>query len=247
MHAESVQLAARVVTPMLVSVALTGAALAQPTSGSRSVYAIGDSWAAGLYADPAHALIQDAADDLGATATVDGESGSGYLVAPPGRSTYPARARRIPPGTDADLVIVQGGSNDDRADLRALPGAVEQTVDGIRHALPDAAIVLLGPGPDPWPVTGLQRTVDTIIGAEAARLGVRAVSPLREGWFTAGDVDELIDPVTAHPTVEGDAVLGADLAGDLRRGAHGSRRAPALTWPTPPAQRTTRSRVRGRL
>lgn len=234
---------ARIVTSMLVCVALTGAALAHPAPSYRSVYAIGDSWAAGLFGDPAHALIQDAADDLGATATVDGESGSGYLVAPGSTRTYPDRAERIPAGTHADLVIVQGGSNDDHADLDALPSAVDRTVAAIRRALPHATVVLLGPGPDPWPVTDLQREVDRRIVAAAARLGVRAVSPLQEGWFTAGDVDEIIDPVTAHPTAEGDAVLGADLAADLRGDRHRPGRNDVARTSLP-AQRSVRPRRR---
>jgi len=242
-HAERVPLRARLVTSMLVSVALTGAALAHPASSYRSVYAIGDSWAAGLFSDPAHAMIQDAADDLGASVAVDGESGSGYLTAPGRTRTYPDRAERIPAGTDADLVIVQGGSNDDGADLDALPGAVARTVAAIRRALPHATVVLLGPGPDPWPVTDLQREVGRRIVAEAARLHVRAVSPLQEGWFTAGNVDDVIDPVTAHPTVEGDAVLGADLAADLRTDRHGPGRGD-VTRSTLPAHRSIRSRRR---
>ncbi|MGN6741692.1 MAG: SGNH/GDSL hydrolase family protein [Amnibacterium sp.] len=201
----------------LVSLALTGAAtLHGSPAGAGRIYAIGDSWAAGAFADPAHALIQDAADDLGMSAVVDGESGSGYLHAPGGTSPYPDRAARIPLGTEADLVILQGGSNDDPDDLSALPGAVTRTVVGVRETLPHARIVMLGPGPDPWPVTAVQTRVDRILAAAAARLHVRYISPLQEGWFTAADVDDIIDPVTHHPTVNGDAVLGARLADDLR-------------------------------
>jgi hypothetical protein len=90
-------------------------------------------------------------------------------------------------------------------------------------ALPHAEVVLLGPGPDPWPVTSDQTAVDRILDAQAARLHVRYISPLQEGWFTADDVDDIIDPVTHHPTVGGDAVLGALLADDLRRGTHHAR------------------------
>lgn len=242
-HPERVPLLPRVVIPAVASVALTGAALVHPPTSWHSIYAIGDSWAAGLYSDAQHALIQDAADELGATATVDGESGSGYLIAPPGTRTYPERAAAVPADTDADLVIVQGGSNDDIADLKALPAAVTRTVEGIRHSLPRATIVLLGPGPDPWPVSDVQRKVGDIIAAQGARLGVRVISPLQEDWFTAGDVDDIIDPVTAHPTVQGDAVLGADLAADLRSDGHRSGRGDVARTSLP-AERSIRSRRR---
>lgn len=222
-HSGEVPLLPRVAIAALAAASLTGAAaLAAPAPHTARIYAIGDSWAAGLYADPAHALVQDAAEDLGTTAVVDGQSGSGYLSAPGRTSPYPDRAARIPAGTDADLVLVQGGSNDDGQDLTALPGAVLRTVAAVRAAVPRATIVLLGPGPDPWPVTAVQRSVDRILGAEAARLHVRYVSPLRERWFTAADVDDIIDPVTRHPTVAGDEILGARLADDLK---------PLLGWP----------------
>jgi len=232
-HSVSVPLLSRIgpAAAVTVTVTVTGAALAYgiPAPGPGTIAAIGDSWAAGLYADPAHALIQDAARDLGMTAEVDGESGSGYLAAPLGTSPYPDRAARIPAGADPGLVIVQGGSNDDSSDLDALPAAVDRTVAGIRAARPRATIVLLGPGPDPWPVTAVQRHVDAIIGAEAARLRVLFISPMTEGWFTAGDVDDVIDPVTHHPTVAGDVVLGAKLAADLPQRDRPARR-PAAAW-----------------
>ena len=230
----------RIAAAGVAAAALTGAGLAHATSAEADhrLYAIGDSWAAGYRADPLHALIQDAADDLDMSAVVDGESGSGYLTAPNGTRTYPQRAAAIPAGTTADLVIIQGGSNDDGADLTALPAAVDATVAGVRRALPHAAIVLLGPGPDPWPVTGVQRQVDRILAAEAHRLHVRVISPLQEGWFTAADVDDIIDPGTHHPTVEGDRILGARLAADLRPADHRhGARAPVAVLSTAEARR----------
>ena len=237
----------RIAIAGVVAATLTGAGLAHATSAEADsrLYAIGDSWAAGAYADPLHALIQDAADDLDISAVVDGESGSGYLTAPAGTRTYPQRAASIPAGTAADLVIVQGGSNDDEADLTALPAAVDATVAHLRRALPHAAIVLLGPGPDPWPVTGVQRKVDEIIVTEAHRLHVRAISPLQEGWFTAADVDDIIDPVTHHPTAAGDEILGARLAADLRpeHRHHHSRTPVAMPSPADPRRSATRRRA----
>lgn len=243
-HPDRVPLLARVVTTAALTATLSGAGIAQaaPAVEPATIYAIGDSWAAGLYADPEHTLIQDAAADLHMTAAVDGESGSGYLTAPLGTRTYPDRAASLTPSRAADIVIVQGGSNDDSSDLRALPAAVDRTVGAIRTALPRATVVLLGPGPDPWPITGVQRQVDRIIHVEAARLGVRYISPMDEDWFTSDDVDSIIDATTYHPTAAGDAVLGAKLAADLGDRRHGSRRLPAAAWLPPPPQRSMRAR-----
>ncbi|MCU1475203.1 SGNH/GDSL hydrolase family protein [Amnibacterium sp.] len=237
-----------VVTAVSVAASMVGAVAlpATPSSHPQPIYAIGDSWAAGLYADPTHALIQDAADDLGTTADVDGQSGSGYLVAPPGTATYPERATRIPAGPGAALVIVQGGSNDVQSDLSTLPDAVARTVAGIQAVRPHASVVLLGPGPDPWPVTGVQRQVDDTLAAEAANLGVRYISPLREGWFTADDVDDIIDPATHHPTAVGDAVLGAELAAELRNDAPRPQRPRTSAWLPSLPQRAARARRAGR-
>lgn len=245
MHPEKVPLVSRFVVAGAVLVTLTGATVTdvRPPTAPGALYAIGDSWAAGLYADPAHAFLQDAADDLGTTVAVDGESGSGYLTAPPGTSTYPDRAARLPPDRHAGLVIVQGGSNDDAADLGALPAAVARTVSAMRQARPEATVVLLGPGPDPWPVTGVQRQVDRIIAAEASRLGVRYISPLSEGWFTGANVGDIIDPATQHPTAAGDEVLGARLAADLRGLGHRSHRG-GTAWLTSAAPRAARARIR---
>jgi hypothetical protein len=77
--------------------------------------------------------------------------------------------------------------------------------------------VILGPGPDPWPITGRQRAVDTALAQEAAREGVPYISPMREGWFTAANISTIIDPANAHPTVRGHELLGRLLADDLRK------------------------------
>jgi hypothetical protein len=112
--------------------------------------------------------------------------------------------------------VIQGGSNDDADDLGALPKAVTATIDAVERTLPGARIVLLGPGPDPWPVTPTQRAVDALLARTAAREDVTYLSPMREGWFTSATIDRIIDPGNAHPTVAGQAILGHLLAQDLR-------------------------------
>jgi hypothetical protein len=154
--------------------------------------------------------------DLAVSSIVDAESGTGYVTAPGGTRTYVQRAAAIPAGTRAEAVVIQGGSNDDGGDSATLLRAVAETVAEVRQRLPEATIVLLGPGPDPWPVTQAQTAVDTVLEQAAFDQDVAYISPLQEGWFTASTVGTIINPATAHPTVAGDEVLGQLLADDLR-------------------------------
>jgi lysophospholipase L1-like esterase len=201
------------------SLALTAGTpdIAAPEGPPAAMVVLGDSWSAGYDADPAHTLAQDAADDLGMTSTVDAQSGTGYLTAPPGTQPYPQRAAALALDDTARLVVLQGGSNDDGADPDSLSTAVSETVSAARRAFPRAQVVILGPGPDPWPITDRQRAVDTALGKEAARQAVPYISPMREGWFTAASIHTIIDPANAHPTLQGHELLGRLLAHDLRK------------------------------
>lgn len=183
-----------------------------PVAGTRGMYLIGDSWAAGLHADPANALGQVAARAIGWPITVDAVSGTGYLN-DAGAATYPQRA--VGPAGTERLVVVQGGSNDDDQDLSALPAAVTATVQALRHRFADARILLLGPGPDPAPVTDRQRLVDDAIGAVAATTGVAYISMLDERWIPERRLAAIIDPTNQHPTLSGQQYLGLRLAATL--------------------------------
>ena len=164
---------------------------------------------------------------------VDGETGQRLSRrARRARRLVRSARQRSRAGSAADLVIVQGGSNDDAADLAALPAASTPPSADLRQALPHAAIVYSDPDPT-VAMTAVRRKVDRILVTEARRMYVRAISPLQEGSFTAADVDDIIDPGTHHPTVEGDRILGARLAADLRpRGAPPPGRGPRSAVPS---------------
>ncbi|MFD1721555.1 SGNH/GDSL hydrolase family protein [Amnibacterium endophyticum] len=185
-----------------------------PADGMRgpSMFVLGDSWAAGLHADPDDALGQVAARVLRSSVRVDAISGTGYLN-PAGARTYPDRAAAA--HGDEQLVVVQGGSNDGSQDLDALAGAVRETVARLQSGFPGAALVLLGPGPDPLPVTSGQRRVDEIIAGAAKAIGVPYVSMLQQDWIPEDRADAVIDPATAHPTPQGQEYLGIRLAAAL--------------------------------
>jgi hypothetical protein len=252
-HRPFLPLTAGIAAALAVTLALTAGAL-RPDRSPRVLYVLGDSWSSGAYADPARTLAQDAAAELGMTPIVNAQSGTGYLHAPAGTQTYPQRAAAISVSTPVSVVVIQGGSNDDADDLGALPKAVTATIDAVERTLPAAHIVLLGPGPDPWPVTATQRKVDSLLAQTAAREDVIYLSPMREGWFTNATIDRIIDPTTAHPTVAGDAILGHDLAEDLRAvlpvGPAGHGRSPhhlvvLPTAPTVSSEARQRTRAAG--
>jgi lysophospholipase L1-like esterase len=173
------------------------------------VFLLGDSWAAGLHADPARSLGQVAAAALGRPISVDAVSGTGYLNEA-GDRTYLQRA--LTAGGPERLVIVQGGSNDDSEDLGELGPAVVATLRALQRGFPSAALLVLGPGPDPEPVTAEQRAVDDVIQDAAGSVGVEYVSMLKEGWIPGAHVAAVLDPGNHHPTPAGHRYLGLRLA-----------------------------------
>jgi hypothetical protein len=190
-----------------------GIVAAEPAVGTRGIHLIGDSWAAGLHADPANALGQVAARAIGWPITVDAVSGTGYLN-DAGARTYLQRAAGAT-GTER-LVILQGGSNDDDEDVSRLGAAVTATIGALQQRFPDARVLLLGPGPDPAPVTARQWSVDRAIAEAAVDAGGTWVSMLHEDWIPAQRLDAVIDPGNHHPTVVGQQYLGLRLAAAIR-------------------------------
>ncbi|WP_162850782.1 SGNH/GDSL hydrolase family protein [Amnibacterium kyonggiense] len=196
---------------LLTAAAVTPPAKPHPSNGG--MYLIGDSWAAGLHADPARALGQVAAEVLRMGIHVDAVSGTGY-VNTAGHENYLQRARKA--AGSPRLVVVQGGSNDDHQSLDAITANARETYRVLRGRFPAARLLVLGPGPDPEPVTDRQRTVDTTLEAAAHAAGLRYVSMLQRDWIPSALADAVIDPDNHHPTVEGHAYLGTRLAASVR-------------------------------
>ena len=70
-------------------------------------------------------------------------------------------------------------------------------------------------------MTAVQRQVDGIIGGAAEALEVTYLSMLRQRWIPERHADAVIDPATAHPTVQGQEYLGIRLAAALHLVASG--------------------------
>jgi lysophospholipase L1-like esterase len=210
----------------LATVVAVAALATAPSRTPRTLAVIGDSWAAGLYADPARALGQIAAARLGWAVTVDAVSGTGYLIGADVEQSYVDRVTDMPTRLGVDVVVLQGGSNDRTEPLETLDDAVRQTLGLVEARFPGARRMMLGPGPDPLPLTEDQRAVDQLLARTAAAKSVDYVSMLQERWITQTSHARALDPGNEHPTVAGQRYLGRRLAAALRQ------RYPDLTAPS---------------
>lgn len=182
------------------------------------LFVLGDSWAAGLHADPERALGQVAGRLLGWPVTVDAASGTGYLATTASDAAYPERLERSRDRVDdaVGVAVLQGGSNDHARPAAQLLAAARSTVSLVTEVLPNHRVVLLGPGPDPEPVTAEQRAVDAVLARAARASRVPYVSMLRLDWIPAAAAGEVLDPGNHHPTVAGQQYLGRRLAEAVR-------------------------------
>jgi lysophospholipase L1-like esterase len=197
----------------LLTAAATPTSEAVPHASNGALLLLGDSWGAGLHADPSRALGQIAAEILGMDAHVDAVSGTGY-VNTAGHENYLQRARTAT--GSPRLIVVQGGSNDQGKDLDDLTANARDTFGVLGERFPAARLLVLGPGPDPAPVTDRQRAVDATLRSVAHSLGLQYASMLQHDWIPLERIDSVIDAVNHHPTVSGQAYLGTRLAASVR-------------------------------
>ena len=127
--------------------------------------------------------------------------GSGYLVAPEGGQTFGQLAEGA--GGDFDAVVLSG-SRDDNAAFPDVQAAAQQTIEAVRAASPEAAVVAVGPT---WPEStppGYVQTDRDAVAAAAEATATAFADPLAEGWLTAPG---LVGDDGETPTAEGHQAL----------------------------------------
>jgi hypothetical protein len=153
---------------------------------------------------------------LGWLPTVDAVGGTGYShVFLPGTKPYPERVAAIAPTAAADVVILQGGLNDEPADLNALPAAAQATVVGLEKRFPRVPIIIIGPAPPKPPASPALVRVDAVLRQTAQRNRLYYISPIEENWLTPQNAALFIDRATDHPSTEGHAYYGARVVADI--------------------------------
>jgi acyl-CoA thioesterase-1 len=159
-------------------------------------------------------MARVAARRLGWEVTVDGIGGTGYVNSGPRPGlTYAERLARAPLAS-YDVVVVEGGHNDWRADPAVVAERVREVVALVRERAPDARLVLVT-AYDP-PGVSLRTPVDDVVVSVAEELDVPWASPIREGW-SQGQPRRFLSRDGLHPSTWGYGVLGGRLATALAR------------------------------
>ena len=191
-----------------------GATAPEPVT---TVAVLGDSYAAGVGADLAHAWEQYTALDLGwSLTTVHAYPGSGYVN--PGRigaGSYETALAADPLPSGVRQVIVQGGFNDISYDPAEVAAALRRTLTLVHAQAPQAAITVIGafdPGPGTFTAEYPNlRGNGPVLRQTAEAAGARYVDGLPFRYE--------VGPDETHPSPTGHSQLGHAIAAAIRSDA----------------------------
>ena len=193
---------------LLALVSLAGGHLRGPVAPEPvvSVAVVGDSYAAGIGADSAHAWERYTALDLGWTIeAVRAYPGSGYVnPGELGAGAYETALAADPLPATVRQVIVQGGFNDIAYDPAQVGAAVSRTLALVHAQAPQAAVTVIGtfdPGPGTFTAEYPNlRGNGPIVQRAAEAAGARYVDGLPFRYE--------VTPDRVHPSPTGHTQLG---------------------------------------
>jgi acyl-CoA thioesterase-1 len=153
---------------------------------------------------------------MGWQVTVDGVGSTGFLS--PGnkqQGTYQQRIEAEKYGDDFDLVVLQGGSNDQNV-AGDFTGALDSTVKAIHLKYPRAQLLILGPVNLGTVANANKVSLNEKMRDYAAANDIWFVNPIAQTWFpdSSRKLDE--NMTLFHPNAAGYAVMAAKLSDDLR-------------------------------
>ncbi|RFA11955.1 hypothetical protein B7R21_11485 [Subtercola boreus] len=181
------------------------------------VLIFGDSYTAGEGAErPTDGYAYRVGPALGWHVSVDGVGGTGYVNPNHAMGNYRTRLAASSYGDTFDIVLIEGGTNDQGAPADAFSAAVDDTLAAFGQRFPRARIILLGLFSWEDAITPEKSAVNSGLRAAADSHGLEFVDPLAGRWFTASDRATLINPADNHPNAAGYETMASRLVEDLR-------------------------------
>ncbi|GAB2569160.1 SGNH/GDSL hydrolase family protein [Microlunatus antarcticus] len=181
------------------------------------VLIVGDSYTEGWGADPeTEGFAFKVAAPLGWRLTRDGIGATGYRK--PGahqEGTYAQRLWRHP--ADAyDLVVLQGGSNDEKYAEADISAAVELTLRTVRQRYPSARLVVMEPIALYGSVYPNRAKLMRVLATSTSQHSLLVIDPVAEEWFVKGGDPALVNHAKGHPSNAGYARIADLFVRDVR-------------------------------
>ena len=182
------------------------------------VLVVGDSYAEGWGADPVtEGFAYKIGDLLGWRVTVDGVGSTGYVnQGQRGQGNYRERLVRKH-GTSFDLVVLQGGSNDESLPIETVRDAVDQTVTAVHDTYPSAAVVMMGPVAPYGSARASRVKINAVLLRYARDHQLPYLNPIYEKWFVARDRTTYVNLEKGHPNNRGYQRVAQSFAADIEK------------------------------
>lgn len=186
------------------------------------VLIVGDSYTEGWGATPtSKGYAYLVGEPLGWRVTSDGVGSTGYTNSGlKKQGTYEQRVQKAP-ARKFDLVVLQGGSNDEGAKASDLELAVDATIHTAQQRYPTARIVLMGPVDPHGSGSSSRGAVNAVLTRYARAHSLPFVNPMGERWFKPQDAADLIggpsSPAQGHPNNAGYARIAERFVEDIKR------------------------------
>lgn len=192
--------------PSAQTAAPTTSSAARPLGlepGAR-VLVFGDSYTEGYGAEPkTQGWAYKVGGPLQWDVTVDGVGGSGYLATGTrDEGSYRTRLQAAAAGP-FDLVIVQGGSNDQGLPADELRPAVSRTIDALHVKYPGARLIMMGPVALYGGLPTEREAVNALLRGYARDQNLIFIDPMGEAWFARGEGKTMANPDNGHPNAAG--------------------------------------------
>ncbi|MGI3783895.1 MAG: SGNH/GDSL hydrolase family protein [Janthinobacterium lividum] len=181
------------------------------------VLIMGDSYTEGWGADPeSRGFSYQIAQPLGWRLTRDGIGSTGFVDAGlQDQGNYPTRLSRHP--RDAyDLVILQGGTNDEKLSTAEISAGLDRSVEVVRERYPSAQLVVMGPvAPYGTPSADRAKLNLALVDYTHAR-SIPYINAVAEHWFQIGEWRTLVDERKGHPNNDGYVRVAEHVVQDMR-------------------------------
>lgn len=193
-----------------------------------NVLVIGDSYALGVGAsgqDKSWAALLSHEEQW--NTTVDAVGGTGFVwgggASGADREDYASRIAQLSRtrGFTPDLVLLEGGQNDLKANDEQLTRAVTISVRMVRAVWPSAQVVVMGPAA-PEPLSSQLARLNRSIERAALRAGAYSINPRKSDWFNP-DNSGRMNYEGSHVNDAGHALIAEKTEEAISRFSRGDR------------------------